>query len=261
MKQGQSAVTEEKERGLQAAFTINLRIFKGKRFHKRFRYWHFDLNCGCGTNEDFGCIGSPVAFVRAARFDVGVDRFFAGFCDVDEISIAKLSKHEEIEGDPRIFMFHGDNASMVEAIPDIISAKEKPEHAIGTVLSDPNNSDVPLEQMSKLSRICPKMDFIVNWNSIFIKRARGHYWGKRYVSLEDAVKKLNKKHWIIRKPLGPSQFTLLIGRNIKVGDHRKMNFFNLDSDTGTRHFNKCNFTNDENPDLPKQILMPITANI
>ena len=91
--QGQGVTTEFKERGLQAAFTINLKVFNGlnARYNNAWRYFHFDLNCGSGINEEVGCIGSPIAFINAAE-QTGCQSYFAGFCDTNETALAKLLK-------------------------------------------------------------------------------------------------------------------------------------------------------------------------
>lgn len=67
-EQGQSAfATEIKQRGLMAAFAINLAIFQRQYGNNpRARYLHVDLNAGSGFNDKVGCIGSPLAFLAAA---------------------------------------------------------------------------------------------------------------------------------------------------------------------------------------------------
>jgi len=85
--QGQSGiVTEAKERGLSLTFQSNLWVFrrlKSRFSNSKFKYFHFDLNCGSGWNDDVDCIGSPIAFVDSASA-VGVESYYVGFCDNDE---------------------------------------------------------------------------------------------------------------------------------------------------------------------------------
>jgi hypothetical protein len=238
-KQGQSSSTEFKERGLEAAFSINMRIFKSKivsRFGNRFPYWHFDLNCGCGINEKIGCIGSPIAFLRAAE-QVGIQNYFAGFCDINEVFLKSLMNNESVKGNEQCFAFHGENASLVESIPDIIRNKENPSRAIGMVLSDPNGYGVPLDEMAELSVACPGIDFAIHWNSRIRKLYRGKEW--EFVDIDEAISMLNKRYWLIREPRGAHQWTALIGRNIKTGDHRTMGYFHLESEKGQDIMNRC----------------------
>lgn len=250
-KQGQSDATEHKERGLAAAFKVNLTAFKGinARRGNRCTYWHFDLNSGCGINEEFDCIGSPLAFVRAADA-VGVESYFAGFCDLNQDYLGTLGAMPQIATNPRCFRFHGDNASLVEAIPDLIRAQgENPKYAFGMVLSDPNGAGVPFDEMAALSDACPKLDFVINWNSRLFKLFQSREWGKGKHTLATATNLLNKRHWLIRKPLGSWRWTLMIGRNYRIGDHKALGFYHWDQPEGQAIFNACNYLNAENPDM------------
>ena len=253
--QGQSDITEFKQRGLEAAFTVNLKVFQAK-FKGRFRYFHFDLNCGSGTNEDFGCIGSPIAFIRAAE-SAGVNDYFAGFCDINEQHLEALQGHKEIGENDQCFMFHGPNASLIEAIPEIIEARgEKPKYAIGMILADPNGTEVPLEQMEWLSRICPRMDIVINWNSTQFKRDFGAF-GQGRPTLDGAMRRLRKAHWLIREPVKAWQWTLVIGRNVEVGDHKALGFYRLESEKGQEIFDRCGFKGGVNPSRPPAPQMEI----
>ena len=230
--QGQSITTEWKERGISAACTIGLRIFKatvqGKaRFGiDRFRYFHFDLNAGGGFNTEANCIGSPVAFMRAAHAQQ-IDRVAVHLCDWDEAAIRSLLANPEIGQDERCRIHHGDNRGLVPAIPNILRMYgEKPQFAIGSVLADPNGTDIPVEELAALSTLAPRLDFIINVNATAFKRCQ------RGGEIPDLIQQLNKKHWLIRRPTSRHHFTLLVGRNIPTGDHAALGFFNLSTDIG-----------------------------
>ena len=158
--QGQSDLaTEAKVRGLSYALAINLRIYAQKFAATKFRYWHFDLNAGSGFNDQVGCIGSPLTFLAQAA-QIGVERYFAGFCDIDADRVKALLSRPEVSNDERAFVFHGDNAALVGAIPSIIADRgERVEYALGTVVSDDNATGVPVAELAKLARIwssrCP----------------------------------------------------------------------------------------------------------
>ena len=238
-KQGQSDATEFKERGLEAAFAINLKIFKStivKKFGDRFPYWHFDLNCGCGINEKIGCIGSPLAFLRAVE-SIGLQSYFAGFCDINESYLHALMEREPVRHNTQCFTFHGKNAALVEAIPDIIAKVERPERAIGMVLSDPNGFEVPLDELAELSRRCPGIDIAIHWNSRIRRLYRGQGW--EFIDIDEAIAMLDNRYWLIREPRGNHQWTVLIGRNIKTGDHKTLGYFHLDSEKGQDIMRRC----------------------
>jgi hypothetical protein len=235
-RQGQSRDTEFKERGLEAAFTINLRVFYAK-FGARHPYWHFDLNSGSGINEDVGCIGSPLAFLRAAAQFESL-RYMAGFCDTDAQALRSLMARPGISGNRAAFCFHGRNASLIQAIPRIVSTyNDKPQFATGLVLSDPNGFETPIDELAWLSQQCPRLDVAIHWNSRVRRLYRGHDW--HFVDIDEAIAQINKRHWLIRKPMGSHQWTVLIGRNTRIGEHRTMGFYHLDSDMGRHILSRC----------------------
>lgn len=250
--QGQGKDTEFKERGLQSAFSINMKVFNGLKakvsYGSEWRYFHLDLNSGSGINKDVGCIGSPLAFLEAAKI-AGCGKYFAGFCDTDESALAELMKRPGVSGNPDCFLFHGDNASLLEAYPSIISTFEKPKYAMGMVLSDPNGADIPLDGLEWLSREAPKIDLCLNWNSTQFKRNRGAF-GDHRPTMEEAINRLGKQYWLIRQPMGRWQWTLLIGRNMKIGEHPALGFYHLDSAKGQEIFRRCNFVKGIDPSQP-----------
>lgn len=244
LTQGQGVSTEFKERGLEAAFSINMRVFSGLKakhaYGGRWRYHHIDLNAGSGINEEVGCIGSPLAFIEAAE-KMGCSDYFAGFCDTDESALAKLIRRDAVKENPNVFLFNGDNASLIEAIPSLVSSgRENPKYAMGMVLSDPNGTDIPLDGLEWLAEEVPRIDLCLNWNSTQFKRNRGAFGDDR-PTMKEAIDRLGKKHWLIREPMGRWQWTLLIGRNTRIGEQPSLGFYHLDSEKGQDIFRRCNF--------------------
>lgn len=237
--QGQSHdATEWKERGIAAALSINLQIFKAK-YGSWATYQHFDLNAGSGVNEKIDCIGSPLAFIQSVD-ELEIKNYRAHFIDIDRDTIEKLHSYPPMSR-KNCILFHGDNQSLIYAIPDLIRLTDKkPYMAVGSILVDPNGSEVNVEALSWLTKQCPKIDLIINWNSVIFKRLQGAHG-----DLEGFMRALNKKHWLIRKPTGGHQFTLLIGRNMRVGDHPTMGFHHLYSELGQEIFHTCNLSKAE----------------
>ena len=221
--QGQSDVTEWKVRGISAACAVSLRIFHHK-WGARYRYLHFDLHAGCGINEQVGCIGSPLAFLGQARVD-GVNNYGAHFCEIDDGRVRQLLAQPQVSGDSRVAVHHGDNRFLLPAIPRIIRDyyHENPAVAQGTVLADPNNHNMPIDELAELARECPRLDLIINWPACAAKRAG------RKTALNDLLSRLGRKHWLIRELVGPWEFTLLVGRNFYTGDHKTLGFYQLSS--------------------------------
>lgn len=241
--QGQSGdATEIKQRGLSLAFRIGLVVVnKIARQVPHARYFHFDLNAGGGYNHEAGCIGSPLTFHNEARL-ANCTRYFAGFCDRDKHQVESLLRLPTIRDDPQSFVLHGDNDQLLAMVPDIVSHYgERRQHAIGSILSDPNGADVPIDAIIELAHICPKLDVIFHWNSTITKRLRYGVSPQQLV-LQDVVRLVRKEHWLIREPVGIHQFTLLIGRNWRFGDWSKNGFFDLDTPRGQAVLDRCSLS-------------------
>lgn len=240
--QGQSAVaTELKQRGLGYAFKVNATAFRSvnARFGNRYRYFHFDLNAGCGINREARCIGSPLTFVEVMHA-AGVDKYHASFCDIEKDQVQSLLRRPEMND--MCFVHHGDNRQHVLTIPETIKHYgESLRHAMGSVLCDPNGAQVPVEELSWLSAECPRIDVILHWNSTINKRLRNGIKPEER-SLEEVLALMNKAHWLIREPTGVHQFTLLIGRNFQSGDYKSMGFYHLESQKGSDVLNRCDLT-------------------
>jgi hypothetical protein len=250
LTQGQSKIgTEDKQRGLSSAFKINLQIFKktaSRVSWKPVRYQHFDLNCGTGYNDEADCIGSPVAFVEMAN-TMGINNFNAYFCDRDEKSLKTLMQNEAVRRNECDF-FWGDNRSLIPSIPNLIkhsSKNESLDKVMGTVLSDPNGADVPVDELAWLNKKCEKIDIVINWASRAYKLHRTSPNSSSRGTLKDCIDRIGKKYWLIGRPRGNFAFTLLIGRNFEVGDHKSLGLYRLDSDIGQMYFDQLNFTEKE----------------
>lgn len=238
--QGQSPlVTEAKQRGLSAAFAINLNIFQKKYSGKPYaKYMHFDLNCGCGVNAEVGCIGSPIAFMNQANA-IGIERLSAHFVDSNGDAIRMLMEENAIKTDKRAFTHHGDNEPFCSAIPYIVDAMgERKEYAIGSVLSDPNGTKVPFKELAALAEQCPRLDIMINVSATSFKRNFQY----SNVRLDDQIASIDKKFWLVREPIGPWQWTIFIGRNTFIGEHKALGFYDMDSPKGRSIVERLTYT-------------------
>lgn len=241
IKQGQSALaTEAKQRGLGYVFKVNSNAFM--QFRDRYTLFHFDLNCGSGYNEEIGCIGSPITFIRCME-EAGIENYSAHFCDKDKDAIASLI--EKIDTNRRCFPHCGSNEEFCDMIPGIIAHYgDRPKFAMGTVLCDPNGYEIPVASLQWLNRQCPKIDVIIHWNSTSHKRARkaGHQSAQQ--SLPEVIDQIGKKHWLIRQPIRSDQhqFTMLIGRNHQFGDYKAQGYYRLNTQKGQDILSRCQLT-------------------
>jgi hypothetical protein len=237
--QGQSdRITELKQRGLGWAYRIGFAVVA----KQNWQYFNFDLNAGSGFNDKFGCVGSPITFLNEAK-SVSCSSYFSAFVDRDRQQVAALLNRPEVKTNPRCEVFHGDNCEFPSMVPDLICHYgDRPKFAVGSVLSDPNGVEVPLEAIGQLAKICPKLDCIFHWNSTATKRGYKHIPQTRL----DAVPRIIKKsHWLIRQPFGIHQFTILIGRNYRFGDWKAQGFHHLDSAMGEALMDECSYSETE----------------
>lgn len=255
MSQGQSAITTElKQRGLGYAIKVNATVFKSDPKHYRYTYFHFDIHAGSGYNEAAGCIGSPLTFINCME-DIGIAKYHAGFCDRDESAVKTLLSR--VDSNPNCFVHHGDNASYIEMIPSIIEAyRDRPKYAIGSLLCDPNGCNIPIERLAWLNAVCPKIDTIIHYNATQSKR-EAHGIKSDTPKLFDVVEGIGKTHWLIRRPSGMHQFTLLIGRNHKFGDYKAQGFYHLDSSEGQDIARRCHLSKEQYLSESGQIGLPL----
>lgn len=225
--QGQSGITRHKEDAFLGIFRMNLAVQK----KSRYRYHHFDLNAGCGYNYEAGCPGSPLIFLAAAAQQEITD-FSAHFVDRRPEAVRELLTRIE---DPRCTVYHGDNREFIEAIPGLIRLdNERPDLALGSVLWDPNGIDLPFAELIQLSRLCPRLDFILNYSARAFKRERGAGYISPELFLSDQLKSLNKRYWLIQDPLDGDrhEWMILVGRNYRMDVWKSMRLYNLDSAKG-----------------------------
>lgn len=231
--QGQSRDTEHKQRGLRHSFITNLKICTSSPNLNWRKYFHFDLFCGCGWNAEYDVMGSPLAFWDAVD-ETRHPRVVAHFVDINAASVAELKARPELQGRANCHVHHMDNAEFVRTIPRIIlSHGVRLDQAVGTILLDPNGpTKMDYDAIEDVLRQCPKLDVIYNFCGTGTKRlADGHM---KKIIIDDIPALFHKKYWLIRKNIGPFQWSLLIGRNYKVGDHQSQGFFHMDSEMG-RH--------------------------
>lgn len=229
MIQGQSRDTEEKERGIRSSIAINFQIATAKL--PWAPYFHFDLHAGCGWNHDFNVPGSPLAFWQVADGS-GHARPIGHFVELDAGRAAELRARPELQDRFNCYVHHEDNAEFCARIPDLIRGHgDKPEYAIGSILIDPNGPvAVPYDAIAEVLRQCPRLDVIYNFPGTGTKRLPdGH---RQKITIGDIPALFHKQHWLIRKQIGPWQWSLLIGRNLKTRDYPSLGFYHWESVRG-----------------------------
>jgi three-Cys-motif partner protein len=213
-----------------AGVHIGARIH-AKQHGQQYPFWLFDLFCGSGYNEQVDCIGSPLAMYSEAVAQ-GVAPLM--HCvDRDPQALAALSAQPLVREhfDRSIFLHNGDNAEFHAYALERVRERENPQYAQGIALFDPNDSVINLELLAGFSRLLPRIDIVINYSGAAVKRANGA--GANRADLRAYLQAADKKHWLIRKPHGIWQWSLLVGRNVRTGDYRAQGFEHLDGSAGS----------------------------
>ena len=250
MIQGQSEITEEKERGFGSVFRQQMAVMQNSLYLNGETYIHIDLHAGCGFNHEVGVVGSPILFRDIADETYGKYLMFA--VEKDRSRAQELG--DRLVTDHRCFPMYGDNAELCDCIPDILRAhKIEPKNAVGSVLVDPNGftNQIPWKSLGRMLAICGRIDVVFNFPGTAYTRNRSH---SEYVHIDELPARLSKKHWYIRKPLPVHKFTLCVGRNtdkMKIPKKLGLPFALWDSDDGMRYRNKAMMTDVELSRLPQ----------
>lgn len=242
--QGQGRTTLAKEHCIQGALTVSLRI-ASKANLMRWPFWYADLHCGSGFNEEAQCMGSPIAF-RHAVAAASNRPFRAFFVDrsLERVrALEQLLARDHAEFSRSCFTFAGENGGLLPTVAEWIAAEEKPEHAVGAVLCDPNGwfRDIPVPELVAFTRRFPKIDLILNLSvrtyqleRPHIERGNGKWAGRVHPAPSDIPTLLSRRHWLIHEPMsaGGHRFMMMVGRNLDVGDWKALGFHHLHSARG-----------------------------
>ena len=235
--QGQSLSTIDKERSLGAMVDMNMQIVRRSCPHKM--YYHFDLNAGCGWNEECGGVpGSPLVFVALAeRY---LRRWRALFFEIDYDRATELERC--LRGVPHCRVEFADNSAFLGRALAMTKASD-----VGSVLADPNGwlyrrADngwgCPVTQMASFFYERPRIDLIANLNLRFYKQAKGaqlrhplHPDYSQLPRLPDMRSLFHKRHGLISKRSnnGHTDFVRIVLRNLRTNDYKAEGWHFLDS--------------------------------
>lgn len=257
-KQGQSPLgTRHKLEGIYDILHLCAKISLGaeRKFEKwNYPFWFADLNCGSGWNEQANCYGSPIQFIEAMA---EVNRkFCAYFCDKDqnrcETSLQTIvENYNDLTVGSKIRYFWKNNSKLLTKLADwIIDSGENPQYAVGAILSDPNGPSIdgfPLKEIVEFVEQFPRIDVILNVNVTTMKKCRGVKKIEGFIddwpakTLREMIQLIPKRYWLIREPVLSKgyYYVILCGRNIRTGDHRKLGFHQVASQTGFQIIQKA----------------------
>lgn len=252
-----SDYTPIKQQALRDALDqqINLIVNITKTWDRPKPYLYFDLNAGPGITEK-GQPGSPVIFQRIAE---KYSREWSNFryqATLYEADLHIYKRLVEVLGQDHHFEIkNSDHESLRERLETdakMIIGKKR-DWVFGAVYADPSNAVLPWELLERLNEVYPRIDVMINIACASYKRTIATIG---YQTLAERLPRI-KKHWIVRKPFGKHQWSILIGSNwTNYPAWREKNFYPWDdNDVGSSIFEKLVYTPEQvqkryQPQLP-----------
>jgi hypothetical protein len=238
MIQGQSAVTLDKERRLASMLSISMRIANRKFGGKRWTYFHFDANAGCGWNAEVDVPGSPLVFWTLAEQHLTDMPIVAFFAEHNAALAAYLLRRLPARFADRSFIFKHDNETVLDVFAEYIRRRERAAYAVGSIIVDPNGwfyrsakgEGAPVDGLRRFAREFPRIDIALNLNarSYRLLLANG-----QQVEPPRAIMRALKAHWLVgRTQHGGNEYLLAFGRNMAAGGHAAVGMHRLDSPAG-----------------------------
>ena len=237
LTQGQSQkATETKLDLFIKVIHQNLIVFRNKYQPNNRFYYHFDMNCGCGYNEKIRLPGSPVLYLNKIE-ELKIKNHKAFFIDQDKEACAYLLNANYVRSSNDSFVFNGDNSEFIYLIPDIINYfSGNTPHYLGSIFIDPNGpSNMNIEALGWLSKICKNIDVIINVNTNAQKRVRNAFLNHEENRLSYILNTVKKRYWHIQEDTeSGQQFRLLVGRNIAFSGPPPKGLARLGSNKGRK---------------------------
>lgn len=118
----------------------------------------------------------------------------------------------------------------------------------GLIYSDPIRDEIPHELLNKAAKNLPRVDLLAYVAGTQYKRRRGAAAprGVELPYLSDHIKAIDKRHVLIRQPLGQWQWTFLLWTNwTSFPDWEQRGFYRLDSPQGKRIVERLDFSEKE----------------
>jgi len=254
---GHSEYTVTKQRDFEHVLDTILGVARSPRCmgqawaHKEFVY--IDLNAGPGVVG--GIEGSPLIFTRRA-LDLGIP-FRAFFFESKSENVHRLSdaladlcESRGVSTD-RLQIVPGDHNSTVPWFVETHLASLPRDWVYGLAYGDGNGrDDSPFGPLATIAQRFPRIDHLVNVNTAIYKRVRGAHPDARF--LLDDLAGIDKKHRLIRKPIGEWQWSMVLMSNWgRVPEFRELGFRRLDSEEGRDIFERVNYSKRERDDIAR----------
>ncbi len=201
-------------------------------------YYFFDITAGSGYSVS-GDKGSPLLFGNIAH---QLKLQFKAVCiEREKKNATQLKKY--LAKHPSFTVVHGNHEDVLPG--HYIQSGSKWQ--FGLLYVDPNGifNIGSLYSFFK-HRAHSKIDVLINCNATAIKRARKSPACHEDLTLYQRIAVIPKKHWIVREPYGPHQWSFLIGTNWDAfPKFEHLGFYKVESVRGQEIFDRLNFTAEE----------------
>lgn len=241
---GHSEYTELKMYNFKKIAEMHVKICQGIISRNSWcdnKYFYMDLTAGTGVIPDTD-LPNCASVMRNTLGNTRM-QFQAHFIDQNNTNTLRRN----LGPSPCLYYYDNDHNHVMK---DIISKYvQKPSY--GLIFYDPNAPGIVNGHWQSLNSIADiynnypqlgQVDFMMYLSGTAVKRVR-HLTQKK---LQDWLAMLNKKHWVVRKPKGPWQWTFILGTNWDAYPKiRSIGFYPSKTEEGKNIFDTINLTNEE----------------
>jgi len=201
-------------------------------------YNYFDITAGPGSGK-YG-FGSPLIFVG----EIGLieRQYRAVFIDQDETAYQRLQICLAPYSQNGNLSIHcGEHHEVLKKYLGIWRTKD-----FGLLFDDPSGQIPSFDLLAVFAKYYPRIDILIYITPTNIKRQYHCKLCSCDLRLDDYIKRIPKKYWIIREPKGCHQWTFLLGTNWdSFPSFKNKGFYRIDSLEGQVIFDRANLTKEE----------------
>ena len=229
---------------LHMNLVVHIPAFKDSSSYQPYLY--FDLHSGPGRSPE-GDEGSPLIFQNLAnKYTQAYPHFnyHARFYEAEPHNYIQLKKN--LNDSPSIEIIRNDHRTELPKLLERYQKSKTKNYGYGVVYADPSNANLPWELLQEMKRLFPRVDIMINIACASYKR---NISSDDYYTLAERLPKV-KKYWIIRKPVGKHQWSILVGTNWdSYPDWKKKEFYKWDDgDIGSDYFSRIAYTKNQRRD-------------